>query len=215
MIKAIIFDLDGVIVHTDHFHYLAWKSVADNLGIYFDETINMRLRGVSRMESLDIILERYKGKLSYAERTKVATIKNNRYRELLSKMTENDVDSEVLETLKTLRDMGIKLAIGSSSKNAGFILEKTGIRDLFDAVSDGNNIKNSKPNPEVFIKASEFLQIPPEYGIVVEDAVAGIEAAKRGGFKAVAIGDAHNHPQSDYKITNLKELLDIVRSENV
>ena len=162
-IKGLIFDLDGVLVFTDKFHYQAWKTMADELGVYFDETINHRLRGVSRMDSLEIILERYEGPdLSLREKEKLAEKKNEIYRTLLESMTPDDVTKEVRDTLTKLREKGYKLAIGSSSKNAKFILEKVELKDAFDAISDGNNITKSKPDPEVFLKAAEYLGLPPK-----------------------------------------------------
>ena len=155
--KGIIFDLDGVICFTDKYHYQAWKAMADQIGVYFDEQINNRLRGVSRMESLDIILERCSRKYSMEEKEALAAEKNKRYRELLSGMTPDDLSDEVKETLDKLRANGAKLAIGSSSKNAKMILSRIGLEGYFDAVSDGTNISRSKPDPEVFLKAAEFL----------------------------------------------------------
>lgn len=207
--KAFIFDLDGVIVFTDKFHYQAWKKMADNMGIYFDETINNRLRGVSRMESLNIILEKYDGTLSQEEKEALAEEKNATYRELLKTMTPADVSDEVRRTLNELKARGYKLAIGSSSKNARFILEKVGLLDFFDAISDGNNIKNSKPDPEVFVKAAEYLGEKPEHCIVVEDAYAGVDAAKAGGMKAAAIGDASSYEKADYVLHTFGDLLKI------
>ena len=190
-IKGLIFDLDGVLVFTDKFHYQAWKTMADELGVYFDETINHRLRGVSRMDSLEIILERYEGPdLSLREKEKLAEKKNEIYRTLLESMTPDDVTKEVRDTLTKLREKGYKLAIGSSSKNAKFILEKVELKDAFDAISDGNNITKSKPDPEVFLKAAEYLGLPPKACMVAEDAEAGIEAAKKGGMYAAGIGEA-------------------------
>lgn len=209
--KSFIFDLDGVIVFTDKFHYKAWKKMSDDMGIYFDETINNRLRGVSRKESLEIILEKYTGKpLSQDEKSKLMEQKNNTYRELLSTMTPDDVSNDVRQTLKTLKEKGCKLAIGSSSKNAKFILEKVQLIDIFDAISDGNNISNSKPDPEVFIKAAEFLGEDANNCIVVEDAFAGIDAAKSANMTAVGIGDASNYDKADYKIKTFKELLNLI-----
>ena len=207
--RAFIFDLDGVIVFTDKFHYQAWKKMADGMGIYFDEIINNRLRGVSRMESLEIILEKYDGTLTQAEKEARAEEKNGYYRELLKTMTPADVSDEVRETLQELRNRGYKLAIGSSSKNARFILERVGLLDFFDAISDGNNITNSKPDPEVFVKAAEYLDEKPENCIVVEDAYAGVDAAKAGGMDAAAIGDAASYEKADYVLKNFKDLLDI------
>ena len=175
-IKGLIFDLDGVLVFTDKFHYQAWKTMADELGGYFDETINHRLRGVSRMDSLEIILERYEGPdLSLREKEKLAEKKNEIYRTLLESMTPDDVTKEVRDTLTKLREKGYKLAIGSSSKNAKFILEKVELKDAFDAISDGNNITKSKPDPEVFLKAAEYLGLPPKACMVVEDAESKLQ----------------------------------------
>lgn len=208
--KAFIFDLDGVIVFTDKFHYQAWKKMADEMGIYFDETINNRLRGVSRAESLEIILERYEGEpLSAEKKAELMEEKNNTYRELLATMTPADVSDEVRETLKTLRERGSRLAIGSSSKNAKFILEKVELLDAFDAISDGNNITHSKPDPEVFLKAGEFLGEDPENCVVVEDAYAGIDAAKAAGMTAVGLGDAFGYEKTDVKIEHFAQLLDV------
>ena len=155
--KAVIFDLDGVICHTDMYHYQAWKQIADELGIYFDEEINNRLRGVSRMESFEIILERYEGTMSLEDKVVYTTRKNEAYKELLKNMSPADLSPEVKETLDGLRAKGLKLAIGSSSKNAGFILERLGLDGYFDAVSDGNNITRSKPDPDVFLQAAHLV----------------------------------------------------------
>ena len=201
--KAFIFDLDGVIVFTDKFHYQAWKKMADEMGIYFDEKINNRLRGVSRADSLEIILERYEGEpLSAEKKAELMEEKNNTYRELLKTMTRDDVTDQVRNTLKKLHKAGFKLALGSSSKNAKFILEKVELLDTFDEISDGNNITHSKPHPEVFMKAAEFLGEKP-----------GIDAAKAAGMEAVGIGDAAGYEKSDYKIQNFEELLKIAGIE--
>lgn len=209
--KAVIFDLDGVICHTDKYHYQAWKKLADELGIYFDETINNRLRGVSRMESFDIILERYEGEMSPEDKEKYAAQKNELYRELLGNMTTEDLSEEVKNTLDALRDMGLKLAIGSSSKNAGFILERLGLDGYFDAVSDGNNISRSKPDPEVFVKAAEFVETAPADCLVVEDAKSGLEAAIAGGMDCAAVGDAVLSGLADYNLNSFKDLTEVVR----
>lgn len=207
--KGIIFDLDGVIVFTDKFHYQAWKQMADEMGIYFDEEINNRLRGVSRMESLSIILEKYEGEeLSLEKKRDLAEQKNKVYRKLLKTMTSQDVSKEVRETLEELRKRGYKLAIGSSSQNAKMILEQVDLIDAFDEISDGNNIVNSKPDPEVFLKAAEFLKLKPQECAVVEDAYAGIDAAKAGKMTAIAVGDAASYSKSDIKLQKFEELLD-------
>jgi len=210
-LKAVIFDLDGVIVFTDKFHYQAWKQIADSMGIYFDENINNRLRGVSRMDSLEIILEGYKGEpLSQEQKEELADKKNKLYRNLLKTMTYKDVTSEVRNTLSELRKRGYKLAVGSSSKNARFILERVGLTDTFDAISDGNNITKSKPDPEVFLKAAEFLGQRPEECLVVEDAEAGIEAGAAGGMKTAAIGDAVRCGKADYELSTFSDILEIL-----
>lgn len=208
--KGIIFDLDGVIVFTDRYHYQAWKVLADKLGAEFDETINDRLRGVSRMESLEIVLEGYHGSpFTSEQKVALATEKNETYRALLAQMQPSDATEEVRETLKELRSRGYKLAIGSSSKNTKYILNRVDLVDAFDAISDGNNIINSKPDPEVFLKAAEFIGLEPGECAVIEDAEAGIIAAKAGGMTAVAIGPATNLEAPDYKLSTFADLLKI------
>ena len=209
--KAIIFDLDGVICHTDYYHYLAWKQLADKLDIYFDQAINNRLRGVSRMESFEIILERYKGEpLSEKEKIRYAEDKNDIYKVLLEKMSPKDLSHEVKETLDTLRARGLKMGIGSSSKNAPFILKQIGLEGYFDAISDGNNITSSKPNPEVFMKASNYLGIPPKDCLVVEDAESGVDAAIAGGMDSAAIGEAVNCGRATHGLKTFSDLIDVI-----
>lgn len=207
--KAVIFDLDGVICHTDMYHYQAWKQIADELGIYFDEEINNRLRGVSRMESFEIILERYEGTMSLEDKVVYTTKKNEAYKELLKNMSPADLSPEVKETLDGLRAKGLKLAIGSSSKNAGFILERLGLDGYFDAVSDGNNITRSKPDPEVFVKAAQLVGEASGDCLVVEDAKAGLEAAIGGGMDCAAMGDAVASGLATYDLTEFSDLLKI------
>ena len=209
--EAILFDLDGVICYTDEYHYQAWKAVADEIGAPFDRTINNRLRGVSRMESLAIILEGYIGpELSEEERLRLAERKNSLYRALLQQMQPSDLPENVRETLQGLRGTGIRMAIGSSSKNTPFILESIGLGDFFDAVADGNCITRSKPDPEVFLKAAEMLGVPAENCLVVEDAVSGAEAGHRAGMKVACLGDAAAHGAGDWNMKDIQELLEIV-----
>ena len=208
--KGVIFDLDGVICSTDHYHYLAWKALADRLGAYFDETINNRLRGVSRMASLEIVLERYDGKLSEEEKLAAAEEKNNTYRELLKQMSPADLSPEVKDTLDKLRAKGLLLGIGSSSKNTKFILSQIGLGDFFDKISDGTNITRSKPDPEVFLKAAEFLGLEPKDCLVVEDAKAGVQAALAAGMDAAAIGDATSCGLATYNLSRFSDLLNCV-----
>lgn len=209
--KAVIFDLDGVICFTDEYHYRAWQKMADELGVYFDRKINNRLRGVSRMESLEIILERYEGEpLSDERKVELATYKNDLYRESLKEMSPADLSDEVKNTLDALRAKGLKLGIGSSSKNTPFILGQIGLGTYFDAVSDGNNITHSKPDPEVFLKAAQFLGMDPSDCLVVEDAVSGAEAGHRGGFQVACVGDASAAGAGDYNMKTFADLLGVV-----
>jgi len=208
--KAVIFDLDGVICFTDKYHYQAWKALADRLGIYFDEIINNRLRGVSRMASLDIVLERAQQTYSQEEKEAFAAEKNATYVELLQQMSPTDLSDEVRDTLNDLHAGGYKLAIGSSSKNTKLILSRLGLSDFFDAISDGTNITHSKPDPEVFLKAAEMLSLPPEECLVVEDAKAGIQAAHAGGFSSAGIGEASEHPDCTYPIEHFGDLKKIL-----
>jgi len=208
--KGIVFDLDGVICSTDEYHYLAWKALADQLGIEFDKQINNRLRGVSRMESLEIVLEKSVKAYSNAEKAQLAEVKNALYRELLGQMSEADLSEEVSKTLDALRVKGLKLAIGSSSRNTPFILERIGLSDFFDAVSDGNNITRSKPDPEVFLKAAAMLGLNPAECLVVEDAHAGVEAAVNGGFDCAAMGDARDDERATWHLRRFTDILEAV-----
>ena len=203
MIKGVIFDLDGVIVSTDELHYKAWKRMAERENIYFDKTINNRLRGVSRMASLEIILERAKKSYSNEEKVELAKYKNDYYKMLLEDLTQKDILPGVLEILNSLEENGIKIAIGSSSRNAKTILKNIGLLEKFDAISDGTNITRSKPDPEVFQKAAEMLGLKPDESAVVEDALSGIEAAKNAGMIAFATGDAKSSPIKDYDFEDL------------
>lgn len=209
--EAVVFDLDGVICFTDHYHFLAWKALADSLNIPFDEKKNDRLRGVSRMASLDIVLEEYDGPaLTEEEKVALATRKNDLYRTYLQSMTTADLSDEVRDTLKALRQKGLKLAIGSSSKNTPLILERIGLAGFFDAVSDGNNITRSKPDPQVFTMAAEMLGLTPDKCLVVEDALAGVQAAVAGGFDSAGLGPAAQCGIATYALRNFAQLLETV-----
>ena len=209
--SGIIFDLDGVICHTDHYHYQAWKMLADKLNIPFDEKKNDRLRGVSRMESLEIILEEYPKELTLSEKESFCSEKNANYVALLEQMGPKDLSGEVATTLHMLRALGLRLAIGSSSRNAKLILGKLGLQDYFDAISDGTNISKTKPDPEVFLMAAQMLGLEPSACLVVEDADSGVQAAKRGGFSCAGIGGAASNPDSDYSLVNFSDLLKIMK----
>ncbi|MDH7602045.1 MAG: beta-phosphoglucomutase [Armatimonadota bacterium] len=191
---AVIFDLDGVIVSTDDCHYRAWKRLADEECIPFDAEINNRLRGVSRMESLEIILEKSPRVYSDDQKQVLAERKNGYYRELLQSLSPSDVLPGALELITALKERGFRVAIGSSSRNCPIILERIGLKSVFDVVVDGNCISRSKPDPEVFMKAAEKLGIPPKRCVVIEDAEAGVEAAARAGMPVIAVGAAAGSP---------------------
>lgn len=208
--KAVIFDLDGVICSTDRYHYQAWKALADDIGVYFDESINNRLRGVSRMASLEIILERSEKEYTEEEKIAMAEKKNGIYVALLQQMSEKDLSEEVKSTLDALRCAGFLLAIGSSSKNTKLILSRLGLGGYFDAVSDGTNITRSKPDPQVFTMAAQMLRQQPADCLVVEDAKAGIQAAVSGGFQSAGLGEAAEHPQVTWKLNRFEDLKKIL-----
>lgn len=207
--RGVIFDLDGVICFTDKYHYRAWKAVADEIGVYFDEEINRRLRGVSRMASLDIILERAGRPYTDEEKAALAERKNGLYRAMLSEMSPADLSPEVKETMDALRAAGMRLGIGSSSRNTKAILSRLGLGAYFDAVSDGTNITRSKPDPQVFLMAADFLSLPPASCLVVEDARAGIEAAAAGGFDSAGLGDAADDAACTYPLARFSDLLSV------
>ena len=211
--KAVIFDLDGVIVSTDELHFQAWKSIAQEEKIDFDRAVNERLRGVGRMQSLEIILERAARSYSDAEKQRLAQQKNDVYRALLGTLTPDALLPGVSDTLAALRARGLKLAIGSSSKNAPLILQRLQLENAFDAVSDGNGLIHSKPHPEVFLRAAALLGEAPEDCLVVEDAAAGIEAAKAAGMRAAALGSARACPGADHRLETVADLLRLAGME--
>jgi beta-phosphoglucomutase len=208
--KAVIFDLDGVVCHTDHYHYLAWKQIAGEIGVHFNEVINHRLRGVSRRESLEIILESNGATLNEAEKHYYTEKKNQIYRSLLKNLSPADLDTEVKDTMDKIKASGTLIAIGSSSRNTRFILKQLGLDNYFDAISDGTNITRSKPDPQVFLKASEFLGVEPQSCLVVEDAKAGIEAALAAGMDCAAIGDGVKYNLAHYQLNQISDLLSIL-----
>ena len=205
--KGVIFDLDGVLCFTDKFHFAAWKTIADSLSIPFDEKVNNRLRGIGRMESLQIILSCGKMEnLSDEKKVQLATSKNEIYRKLLEKLKPEDASEGALELLNFLKGKGIKTAIGSSSRNAKFILKQIGLIDYFDVIVDGFDIKNTKPDPEVFLTAAFKLNLKPNDCMVIEDAPSGIQAANEGKFTSVSIGDAVPSGLSTYHINKLMDI---------
>ncbi len=209
-IYGIIFDLDGVICSTDNYHYLAWQALAQRLGIPFDEQVNSRLRGVSRMERLEIVLGDRSGEYSREEKLALAEEKNNIYRGYLSSMTPGDLSKDVRRTLHTLRQRGYLLAVGSSSKNTKQILKQLGLGNFFDAVADGTMITHSKPDPEVFLLAASMLGISPQNAVVIEDAESGVRAAVAGRFRAIGLRSDGNDPDSEISIRRLSNLIDIL-----
>ncbi|OFY60337.1 MAG: beta-phosphoglucomutase, partial [Bacteroidetes bacterium RBG_19FT_COMBO_42_10] len=172
-IRGCIFDLDGVIVDTAKYHFLAWKRLADQMGVHFTEKDNERLKGVSRMDSLDIILEIGNIKPDRELKEKYARLKNEWYKDYISRMTPDEILPGSAEFINELKSAGIRTALGSASKNTPMILEKLGIVTLFDAVADGNIVKKAKPDPEVFLVAARMINVEPSHCIVFEDAVAG------------------------------------------
>ncbi|MBQ8649254.1 MAG: beta-phosphoglucomutase [Clostridia bacterium] len=201
--NAVIFDLDGVIVCTDECHYKGWKQLADDEGIYFDKEINQRQRGVSRMESLEILLERAEKEYSSEEKNEMAERKNNYYKEFIKSLTPADILPGVIDFCEELKKNGVKIAIGSSSKNTPGILKGIGLDTYFDAVADGNQITHSKPDPEVFLLAAKLINEPAENCLVVEDAEAGVAAAKAGGMDVLGLGNAVKDTDATYKAENL------------
>ena len=185
--RGAIFDLDGVIVDTAKYHYLAWRSLAERLGFEFTAADNERLKGVSRVESLKILLEIGGVEAGEAERLKMAEEKNKEYVEYISRLEPAEILPGAKEYLQQLRQQGVKIALGSASKNAAFILDRLGIAELFDAVIDGTKVSKAKPDPEVFLAASEALGLAPADCVVFEDAAAGVEAGKAAGCRVVGI----------------------------
>lgn len=203
---AAIFDLDGVIVDTAKYHYLAWKRLAHDLGFDFSEHDNERLKGVSRVRSLEILLEIGGIHLDEAVKTAAAARKNAWYVEYISNMDASEILPGAAEYLNTIRARGVKTALGSASKNAPLILNRLGITPLFDAIVDGNKVSQAKPHPEVFLRAASELGIEPPNCVVFEDAEAGLEAARRAGMGAVGIGKPERLNQADLVIAGLYQL---------
>jgi beta-phosphoglucomutase len=205
-IEACIFDLDGVIVDTAVYHFKAWKRLANELGANFTEAENEQLKGISRVRSLELILGWAGIEKSAAEQQVLATRKNDWYVEMITHMKPEEILPGAKELLEALRAAGIKTALGSASKNAGVILEKVGLIHLFDVLVDGNVVSASKPDPEVFLKGAEGLQIAPQKCVVFEDAIAGVQAAKAGRMKVIGIGDPAVLHEADLVVSNLTEI---------
>lgn len=211
MIKAVIFDLDGVLVTTDELHFKAWKALAEELGITgFTKADNARQRGVSRMASLEVVLEKTDKTFTDEEKVALAEKKNSMYVKSLDTLSPSDALGGVNEFIGYLKEKGIKTAIGSASKNTPLILEKTKLADKFDAISCGLDTTKSKPDPEVFLIAAGKLGIAPEECVVIEDSDAGIEAAKAGGMYAVAVGEAEHNTKADISVSSVDDLYRII-----
>ncbi len=215
MLKCIIFDLDGVIVSTDELHYQAWKRLCDDLDIKFDRKTNDLLRGVSRTDSLKIIFREAGHTVPEELLEPLCDRKNNYYRKLLNSLTPDDILPSVNELLDYLDSVGIKKAIGSSSKNTRTILERIGLIDRFDAIADGNMISKSKPDPEVFLKAAGLVDEKPYNCAVIEDALAGVQAANNAGMMSIGIGNTlQDSDVPDCWINDLSEVIKILKGIN-
>jgi len=205
-IEAVVFDLDGVITDTAHFHFLAWKQLAEELDIFIDEEFNERLKGVSRMDSLELILREgnRQNDFSLTQKEEMAAKKNAHYCEFLTELTPDDILPGIPELIAAINEEGLPIGLASVSKNAGTVLKALQLEDAFDYVADAAKISKSKPDPEIFLTACKGLGADPEYSIGIEDAQAGIEAIKASGMFAVAVG--RNLANADYKVDRTAEL---------
>jgi beta-phosphoglucomutase len=203
--KAVIFDLDGVITDTARFHYLAWKQMADSIGAPFDEAFNEELKGVDRMGSLELILARAPRSFTADEKRVLAEAKNRHYRELVATMLPSDLLPGAVRALEQVREAGLRIGLASVSKNAFTVLERLGIRKRFDYVVDAGTILNSKPDPEIFLRAAAELSVAPADCLGVEDAVAGVASIKSAGMFALGVGDATVLRQADRVIPSLEQ----------
>lgn len=204
--KACLFDLDGVIVDTAVYHFQAWRRLANELGFDFTEHQNEQLKGISRMESLELILQWGNVTLTEEEKIEWATRKNAWYLDLVKQMTPEEVLKGVPEFLTKLRANNIKIALGSASKNSKLILERINMLDYFDAIIDGNDITKGKPDPQVFLMGAEATHCKPEECVVFEDAVAGVQAGKAGGMKVIGVGSADILNEADFVIAGFEEM---------
>ena len=200
MIRGLLFDLDGVLVNTNPLHCQAWKELAQELGIPFTTEDYEAFLGISRAQCLEIMLKKGKRSLSESEKERLCTRKNDRYREMIGTLTPAALLPGVPEFLRAARAEGYRIGLGSVSKNAGFLLQRLEIGPLFDAVIDGTQIVKGKPDPEVFLKGARALNLLPEQCVVFEDSAAGIEAAHRGGMKAVGIGTPQRLPEAELTV---------------
>ncbi|NND08135.1 MAG: beta-phosphoglucomutase [Saprospiraceae bacterium] len=205
-IKACIFDLDGVIVDTARYHYLSWKSLFKTMGFDFKEQDNEPLKGASRMHSLEIILDLAGLEKTMSEKDALCRKKNEIYLASIEEMTRNEILPGVAHLIETIQAHDISISLGSASRNARHILDLLEITNRFDAIVDGNDVHRGKPDPEVFLLASEKLGVPPHQCLVIEDAAKGIQAARNAGMLAVGIGDLANLDRADLVLPNLKNM---------
>ncbi len=205
-IKGFIFDLDGVITDTAEYHYLGWKKLAEEEGLAFDREFNEKFRGVSRMECLDLLLEANDRKVTPEERKELAERKNNYYREYLKSISEDNLLEGIEEILKRVKTEGYKMAIASASKNTKIVVNKLDIKDMFDTISDGYSVKNSKPAPDLFLHTAEKMDLKPAECVVFEDAEAGIDAALAANMTAVGIGPDSRVGHAHYRFDSVKDV---------
>lgn len=205
-LKGFIFDLDGVITDTAEYHYLGWKKLADEENMEFDREFNEKFRGVSRMECLDLLLEANDRKVTPKERKELAERKNNYYREYLKNISKDNLLDGIEEVLNTLKDKGYKLAIASASKNTSTVVKRLDIKDMFETISDGFSVKNSKPAPDLFLHTAEKLNLEPEECVVFEDAAAGVDAAIAANMTAVGIGPEKRVGHAHYRYDSVQDI---------
>ncbi|NNC51236.1 MAG: beta-phosphoglucomutase [Flaviramulus sp.] len=203
---GVIFDLDGVIVDTAKYHFLAWKNLANNLGFEFTEAHNELLKGVSRVRSLEILLDIGKTTISDTKRQEILIKKNEDYLKFISKMGPEEILPGAEKLLDTLDQLGIKYVLGSASKNAPYILKKVNLFHRFQGIVDGNSVSKAKPDPEVFLIGAKKLNLKPESCIVFEDAIAGVEAANKAKMTSIGIGDKATLSEADYNFNDLTEI---------
>lgn len=217
-IKGVIFDLDGVITDTEEYHYLAWKEIAEEVGISIDRAFNENLKGISRTESLELILKfgNCENKFSNEEKEALATKKNKNYLELIKKTTSEDILPGIKDFLIELKENKLKIAMASASKNAFLVSKYLDIYDLFDHIVDANTVINSKPHPEIFLKAAEYINIDPLYCVGIEDSVAGVASINSANMYSIGIGNKNVLKEADLvlestSLLNFKVISDIYK----
>ena len=205
---GVIFDLDGVIVDTAKYHFLAWKELADDLGFEFTEANNELLKGISRVRSLEILLDIGKVELSDEKKQEFLVSKNEEYLKYINKMGPEEILPGASELLDTLDNLGIHFVLGSASKNAPLILRQVNLFERFAGIVDGNSVSKAKPDPEVFLIGAKKLNLQPEHCVVFEDAIAGVEAANKANMISIGVGDENILHEADFNFENLTEISD-------